>query len=144
MAIGQVSQGNQSLVGIFGAASVGAGLRVGLGTIQSSEEALIQIAEAREAAAVAARERAEQARRDAENAANAERNRLGGESARQPEDVRAADRAQTVQRADAQASEATPARTFDDAAPAERSGVNQAPAADAAATGRGGLFDLSV
>lgn len=144
MAIGQVSQGSQTLVGAFGAASVGAGLRVGLGTIQSSEEALIKIAEAREAAADAARERAAQARRDAENAANAERNQLGGENARQPEDVRASERAQTVERTDAQGGDAVNARAAGDEVAGERSGVNQAPAADAAATGRGGLFDLSV
>ena len=57
MAIAQALPVAQGTSGLFGLASVGVGLRVGLQAIQGNEEAAARIAEAREAAAEAARER---------------------------------------------------------------------------------------
>lgn len=118
MAIAQALPTTQGTSGLFGLASVGVGLRVGLQALQGSEEAVARIAEAREAAAEAARERLTQSREDEARAQQLQR-------------TAASERSVTSEQ-DGVQDEAS-VGDFNDASPV--SALN---------TGRGGLLDVSV
>lgn len=124
MAIAQSISGTQGTTGLFGAASVGVGLRVGLQAIRGSEEALAQIAEAREAAAEVARENLARARDDAARAERLER------AAR-------TDRVEAPEQDDR--------RVEQSSAPViSASAVNDTSSIDPQDTVRGGLLDVTV
>ena len=122
MAIAQALPVAQGTSGLFGLASVGVGLRVGLQAIQGNEEAAARIAEAREAgaeaAAEAARERLAQSRDDAARTEQLQR-------------TAASERPVTSEQDGVQ----------DDTT---ADGLNSAPSADAFNTGRGGLLDVTI
>lgn len=118
MAIAQALPVAQGTSGLFGLASVGVGLRVGLQAIQGNEEAAARIAEAREAAAEAARERLAQSRDDAARTEQLQR-------------TAASERPVTSEQDGVQ----------DDTT---ADGFNSAPSADAFNTGRGGLLDVTI
>jgi membrane protease subunit (stomatin/prohibitin family) len=133
MAIAQPVPSPVVTSGLFGAASVGVGLRGGLQALQGTEEAVRKIGEARDAAAEAARERAVEARRALEQVERTER---------------AANARATVDSPSLQASAEN--RALDTAAQTASSDQaptvdpNLAPTPDAQATGRGGLVDVSI
>jgi hypothetical protein len=114
MAIAQALPVAQGTSGLFGLASVGVGLRVGLQAIQGNEEAAARIAEAREAA----RERLAQSRDDAGRTEQLQR-------------TAASERPVTSEQDGVQ----------DDTT---ADGFNSAPSADAFNTGRGGLLDVTI
>jgi len=124
MAVSAASVTPQTGVGYFGSASLGAGLRAGLGALANNDIAVQRLAEARQAAIDAARERIEQVDRARDLAG------LADEAVEQIDATEEPDRgpfARSVLSADAVT---TP--------------VNEAPAPDAESTGRGSLLDLTV
>ncbi|MEO1238034.1 MAG: hypothetical protein AAFX76_14725 [Planctomycetota bacterium] len=113
---------------MFGSASLGAGLRAGLGALENSDRALKQIAEAREAAIQAERDRAE---RVAQIARARDLAGLADEAVEQTDATEQPDRGPFARSVLEAASRSTPS-------------TNEAPAPDAEATGRGGVLDLTV